>query len=543
MPDNKIEQNQFDVIILGGGLSGLGLARQLINRNAKLQILVLEKASFPRPKAIAKVGESTVEIGSQYLANELGLSSFLKQEQLKKFGIRIFFDANTQNLDECDELGASQTFGIPTYQIDRGDIENKLHDDLINDGVSIFENAFIEDINIQKFDHGVCVSSKGQKYEYKSRWLLDCAGRASFIKRKKNLAKDNAHKSHAIWFRVDKAIKIDNWSTSEDWRALCKPMDRRWLSTNHLVGPGYWLWIIPLSSGVTSIGIVMDDEVYAETDWQSYEGATAWIAKNQSRLSEELTALEPLDYVALPNYSYDCKQFFSSEGWAVTGEAGAFADPLYSPGSDFIAISNELVCTLVTSETSGKDITFDAAIFEKIYRSIYENTLSLYVGQYGGFGDRQMMGLKLLWDYSYYWGVLSLLYFRKAFTDISVLRKVSAQLTASQKLNAEVQAAFRKRAEKRQVFAREGIFMNQYQIPCLQHFNRILEKPNDTELEEDLKQNVTMLNDIAKSIIDMLSENSTLQISERERALLGDYRSVVLQDTNQNSAQSAKISV
>ncbi len=34
----------------------------------------------------------------------------------------------------------------------------------------------------------------------------------------------------------------------------------RWLSTNHLCGPGYWVWLIPLASGSHSVGIVADEK-------------------------------------------------------------------------------------------------------------------------------------------------------------------------------------------------------------------------------------------------------------------------------------------
>src|SRR5690554_7347688 len=49
-----------------------------------------------------------------------------RESHLKKFGIRMFFGAPATDFSHQDELGASQTFGIPTYQIDRGEIENHL---------------------------------------------------------------------------------------------------------------------------------------------------------------------------------------------------------------------------------------------------------------------------------------------------------------------------------------------------------------------------------------------------------------------------------
>mgnify|MGYP003327215552 CR=1 FL=1 len=34
----------------------------------------------------------------------------------------------------------------------------------------------------------------------------------------------------------------------------------RWRSTNHFMGHGYWAWLIPLSTGYTSVGLVIHDD-------------------------------------------------------------------------------------------------------------------------------------------------------------------------------------------------------------------------------------------------------------------------------------------
>ena len=83
-------EEQADVVIIGGGLAGLSLAIQLKNKSANTRITVLEKASFPRPDAALKVGESTVEVGSHYFENILGLKNILDQE-IRKLGLRFFF--------------------------------------------------------------------------------------------------------------------------------------------------------------------------------------------------------------------------------------------------------------------------------------------------------------------------------------------------------------------------------------------------------------------------------------------------------------------
>ena len=53
------------------------------------------------------------------------------------------------------------------------------------------------------------------------------------------------------------------------------------------------------------------------------------------------------DFLFFRHFSYGCKQVFSGDRWALTGEAGLFLDPFYSPGTDFIAIANTYICELV----------------------------------------------------------------------------------------------------------------------------------------------------------------------------------------------------
>ena len=77
---------KFDVVILGGGISGSLFALNLTNSNKNLSILILDK----KIKSKLKVGEATADLSSIFL-NRLGINHLLK-EQTKKTGLRFIFN-------------------------------------------------------------------------------------------------------------------------------------------------------------------------------------------------------------------------------------------------------------------------------------------------------------------------------------------------------------------------------------------------------------------------------------------------------------------
>ena len=80
--------SSFDVLICGAGMAGLTLALQLRRQHPELSIAAVDKTSRPLPEAAHKVGESSVELGSQYL-ERLGLREYLEQNHLLKFVLRF----------------------------------------------------------------------------------------------------------------------------------------------------------------------------------------------------------------------------------------------------------------------------------------------------------------------------------------------------------------------------------------------------------------------------------------------------------------------
>ena len=96
----------YDVVILGGGLAGGSLARQLRLEAPSLRVLIVEKRQHPVREAAFKVGESSVEIGAHYFQKILGLEPHLRSHQLEKLGLRYFFTrVDNRDLAARFELG------------------------------------------------------------------------------------------------------------------------------------------------------------------------------------------------------------------------------------------------------------------------------------------------------------------------------------------------------------------------------------------------------------------------------------------------------
>ena len=494
----------YDVVILGGGLAGLTLAIQLRQQFAALQILVLERRSHPVPPAAHKVGESSVEIGAHYFDTVLGLKEHLNSHQLRKFGFRFFFNEGRSDIDRVAELGASRYLSTPTYQLDRGIFENFLGEHTRSLGVQFVDGATVRsfDLGANGAAHRVHFAIGDETSEVECRWLVDASGRAGLLKRKLGLAQDNAHDANAVWFRLAAKVDVDEWSSDSAWLNRCDP-PLRWLSTNHLCGEGYWAWLIPLSSGSHSVGIVCDAKLHPLETMNTFEKALEWFHRHQPRLGQEVASKRHLlqDFCFLRNFSYGCKQVFSADRWALTGEAGLFLDPFYSPGSDFIAIGNTYIVDLIARDRAGEAFGGRAHVYQQLYFSFYESTLSLYTDQYGMFGDPEVMPVKVIWDYTYYWGVLCQLFFQRRLTDVANISRLSVQLNHAKALNLAMQNFMRAWS---QVSARrnDAVMLDQASLPWFAELNRGLRDDLDeVGFRARIVESVALLDTLAREII------------------------------------------
>jgi flavin-dependent dehydrogenase len=516
-------QASYDVAIAGGGLAGLTLALQLHQHAPGLEIVVLERNPLPPPAAAHKVGESVVEIGAHYLSHTLGLETLLESTQLRKFGLRFFFDAGRQtDLAMADELGASNYLRVRSYQLDRGRLESDLANMLQERGVHVLDGCMVKQVVFGADDaaHEVQFKRDGRDHVTRCRWVVDASARFGLLRRQMKLGLPVEHNINAAWFRLDSVIDVDDWSDSPAWKERCNGVQRR-LSTNHLVGTGYWAWIIPLVGGRTSIGLVTDPEIHPFESMNSFEKLSGWLAANQPRMAEQVSRAGSslMDFKYLKHFSHDCRQVWSGDRWALTGEAGVFADPYYSPGTDFIAIANTFICDLITHARDTSQRRFHSAVYQSMYKSFFSSTMSLYEQQYPGFGDSRLTVVKSTWDYCYYWSVLAWLYFRNVMTDIPFIRLIEPRLAEIRALNLSLQSVFRRRSAERSSTTGAGRFFDQLAIPVMRNLNAALLEPADN-LQNEFTENCERLEALAPLLLKLL--NGQTAAGSGPCSLLGD---------------------
>ena len=220
----------------------------------------------------------------------------------------------------------------------------------------------VQDVSFGEDLHEVSFTQMDTDVSTNARWLVDAAGRASLLKRKLGLAKDVGHTINSAWFRLAGGLDIEDFGRdNEEWMGRMSEPGIRQYSTNHLLGKGYWVWLIPLSSGPISIGVCADPRVHPFEEISKLDRMGRLAEATRTPLGN---AVEPRlgdveDFLRVRDFAYGVERVYSPDRWSLVGEAGAFADPFYSPGSDFIGSGNiftsDLICRISTARTSPSD--------------------------------------------------------------------------------------------------------------------------------------------------------------------------------------------
>lgn len=299
-PPGHVLREEYDIVVMGGGLAGSTVAIQLHRACPDAAILVVNSNRYPAPEAAHKVGESSVEIGAHYYDSVLGFREHLEDRQLRKMGLRFFSPyADNRDLARRNELGPFENhlLPIPSYQIDSGRFENMLALSAAKEGIAFLDECQVSELTLGRGEtaHLIELTRRGQSHRTRARWVIDASGRAALIRRKLGLTKPSEHNVNAAWMRVKIPIDVEKFSDDPEFRGRMLNGFRQY-STTHLMGRSYWVWIIRLASGSTSVGIVADPRLHPLDTFNQVDRFIDWLDRNEPLMGE----LIPNESVADP---------------------------------------------------------------------------------------------------------------------------------------------------------------------------------------------------------------------------------------------------
>jgi flavin-dependent dehydrogenase len=445
VPDR--DPTRFDVVVLGGGLAGLTVALQIKRRRPDTSVLVLEKRDKPAREAAFKVGESSMETAGYYFREVIGVGEHLKSRHTIKAGLRFFFPAgDNSDFGRRIERGPSDESPVESYQLDRGLFENVLADRAGEEGIDLVRGARVEDVELGEDEHQVTFSEGDGTRTVSARWVVDASGRASFLKRKLELAKEVSHTINSSWVRLKGGADLEDWVEDPKWFERMEGRGIRKRSTNHLMGEGYWVWLIQLGTGPISIGVCADPRFHPFDTMNTLDGFREWLRRHEPQVAAEIDRRPDavMDFLKVEDFAFGAERVFSPDRWALTGEAGAFVDPLYSPGSDMISTSNTMVTDLVVRELDGEDVNERAETFNSTYLKFFDTVLlPTYTDQYHLFGNAAVMSAKISWDDAVRWTTLALRLMKGKWDDLEFLDATADDLDRVGRLNGRMQQFFR----------------------------------------------------------------------------------------------------
>ncbi len=394
----------YDVVIIGGAFSGAATGLLLKRKRPELRVLIVEKsAEFDR-----KVGESTTEVSSCFLTRVLGLSTYLGHEQLAKQGLRLWFaNDSEQPFEECVEVGARYNSRLPGFQVDRAKLDAHLLELAEAEGCEVLRPAKAVDIQLNGVGKNLLrVKKEDESLSVTAGWVVDASGRAAVLARQLSHFKPLAsHPINALWARFTGVRDWDGHAMREKfprYASACRT-SRSW-ATNHLMGLGSWVWIIPLKGGDYSVGLVYDSRLFTPPAGASIaEKLRAhFMAHPVGR--EILRDAQPVEhdmraYSLLP---YSSEKIFG-DGWAIVGDAAGFLDPFYSPGLDFCAFTSHGASSLILRAFAGEELAHAMEKYNERFRFCFHSWFdAIYRDKYFYMGDAELMAAAFLLDISGY---------------------------------------------------------------------------------------------------------------------------------------------
>ncbi len=366
-----------DVLVIGAGPAGT-VAAAIIHK-AGYNVKIVEKQQFPR----FVIGESLLPRCMEAL-EEAGFLEAVKAKGFQeKFGAKF-----VKNGKICDYIFADQyTPGWNwTWQVPRGEFDKTLADTVAQMGVPVSYQTTVTAIEFNGSDSITTIEdSAGNKSQVAARFIVDGSGYGRVIPKLFNLDRP----SNLVPRKALFAHTVDNKRSLDD-----EP--NRITIIVHAYG--VWVWVIPFSNGVTSLGFVSEPDFFKQYEGSGEAQLRALIAAEPylaNRFKDVEMVFEPK---VLESWSGTTEKFYG-DGFVLTGNVTEFLDPVFSSGVTLATVSSQLAAKGVIRKLQGENFDWEEEYTKPMMQGV--NTFRSYVmAWYEGtldtifFADNQQPGIK-----------------------------------------------------------------------------------------------------------------------------------------------------
>ena len=354
----------FDVAVIGGGPGGSSAATALARRGRT--VLLLERDRFPR----FHIGESQLPWSNEVFRALDVHDAIAEAGFVKKWGASFrTVDGATEQY--ADFQFAAETPSPQTFQVPRATFDEVLLRHSERSGAKVLEEhraldaAFEPDGVVLRF-----VGPDGTEQAVRVGFVVDASGRTGFLTKKLG-----RHEFDPVLRNIAVHAQYEGIPRLEGRRAG----DIR-MFTRADMG---WIWLIPISQSVTSVGAVIPQSVHRreskavpEDSLTHYLTGTAGLAP----LLAHARRVSPARFDA--DYSY-LGSSLAGDRWIAVGDAAAFLDPIFSTGV-LLAMQAGLEAAEAIDDSlrEGEPARHRFAACERLVRQRYHHFRRFAVGFY-----------------------------------------------------------------------------------------------------------------------------------------------------------------
>jgi halogenation protein CepH len=347
-PEAAADAERFDVVVIGGGPGGASAATILAERG--LKVLVLERQGFPRFHTGESLLPALWELWDRLdVTTDIEAAGFVPKQGIL-FGL-------TRSNEEVTLLTAEYPEYFPrpyAYHVERSRFDQILLENARRKGAEVREGWSASEVIFQEGRAcGVLAGPPdGAPRSILAPVVVDASGRASLIARRLG------------WRRPDPSLnKIAHFThfagagRRRPWELLPAQdmLPEATVTDIHTVDTG-WLWYIPLTHEVVSVGAVLDAKAAGQIlggPRERFNHAVAGCPKIQSWL-QNARPLMPMQTISNIAYINDR---FVGDGFVLVGDAAMFIDPIFAAGVTLAIRSGILAADCILDAFERRDFS------------------------------------------------------------------------------------------------------------------------------------------------------------------------------------------